>query len=58
MTALTGMSRQKSSKKFFRKIKIPVGDKISIFGKAPSYTLYIVIREKTSTVYITYHADK
>ena len=30
MTALTGMSRQKSSKKFFRKIKIPVGDKISI----------------------------
>ena len=30
MTALTGMSRQKSSEKFFRKIKIPAGDKISI----------------------------
>ena len=30
MTALTGMSRQKSSKKFFRKIKSPAGDKISI----------------------------
>ena len=30
MTALTGMSRQKSSEKFFWKIKIPAGDKISI----------------------------
>ena len=30
MTALTGMRKKKSSKKFFRKIKIPVGDKISI----------------------------
>lgn len=30
MTALTGMSRQKSSEKFFRKIKIPAGDKVSI----------------------------
>ena len=30
MTALTGMSRQKSSKNFLQKIKIPAGDKISI----------------------------